>query len=66
MYVRHNTLFGRFFGVLVELSNLPVQVGVPGSQLVAVKGLYVEVRTFDLQILFYFLEFFDGEKFNCI
>lgn len=50
MYVRHNTLLGWFFGVLVELSNLPVQVGVPGSQLVAVEGLNVEVRTFDLQI----------------
>lgn len=37
------------FGVLVQLGDLPVQVGVPGPQLEAIQGLDVEVRTFDLR-----------------
>lgn len=41
------TLLG-VFGVRVQLSDLPVQVGVPGSQLDAVQGLHVEVGAFDL------------------
>lgn len=38
------------FGVAAQLSDLPVQVGVPGPQLETVEWLNVEVRTFNLQI----------------
>lgn len=43
------TLVG-IFGVLVQLTNLPVQVGVPGPQLETVEWLDVEVRPFDLKM----------------
>ena len=36
------------FGVRVQLSNLPVKVGVPGSQLETVEWLDVEVGPLDL------------------
>lgn len=42
------TLVG-FLGVGAQLSDLPVQVGVPSTQLEAVEWLDVEVRPFDLQ-----------------
>lgn len=44
------TLTG-LFGVSFQLSDLPVQVGVPGPQLQAVKWFDMEVRTFDLWII---------------
>lgn len=37
-------------GVFVQLSYLPVQVGVPGLELEVVKRLDMEVWTFDLQV----------------
>lgn len=38
-------------GVLVQLSKLPVQVGVPGLQLKVVEWLDMEVWPFDLQVI---------------
>lgn len=49
-YLHYVVTLVRVCGVLVQLSNLPVQVGVPGPQLEAVKWLDMEVRPFDLQI----------------
>lgn len=43
------TLIG-LFGVLVQLSELPVQVGVPGLQLKVVERFDMEVRPLDLQV----------------
>lgn len=48
-YLHTVTLVG-LFGVAAQLSDLPVQVGVPGPQLETVEWLNVEVRTFNLQI----------------